>query len=261
MTFSKGSNSKNVNFTIDSKNIQMTKEFKYLGITIKSKNCSFTQTLEELSCKAKRAIYSLFSKIPPKLASIKTMLKLFDTCIIPILLYGSEVWGPFMNHDWVKWDSTQTEKIHTQFLKRLLGVNRSTTNVTTRSEMGRHSLQENIVVRNINYIKYVESKGPQSLVKQAANYEQLNTENRNSLYSIYKKWEQILPNHNIKTISKCKLKKLVKEEFDSTWKTQVASFPKADSYRLFKDQVKFESYLTDIKSRKHLLNIDYQITL
>ena len=159
-TFSKGSNTKKVNFAIDSKNIANTKVFKYLGITINCKNCTFTQTLTDLSIKASNGIYSLFSKIPIKLAPVKTMLNLFDTCIIPILLYGSEIWTPFMNHDWVKWDTTQTEKIHIQFLKTLLGVNRSTTNLLTRSELGRHSLQELILIRNINFIKYVEVKDP-----------------------------------------------------------------------------------------------------
>ena len=55
------------------------------------------------------------------------------------------------------------------------------TNLLTRGELGRHSLQEPILIRNINYIKYVEAKDPQSLVKQAANYEMLHTEERNSL--------------------------------------------------------------------------------
>ena len=32
------------------------------------------------------------------------------------------------------------------------------------------------------------------------------------------------------------------------WKTQVNTFPKADTYKLFKNTVKFESYLTDIKT-------------
>ena len=96
MTFSKGLNTKKDNFTIDSKNIANTKVFKYLGITINCKNCTFTQTLTDLSIKASKGIYSLFSKIPTK-----TMLNLFDTGIIPILLYGSVVWAPFMNHDWV----------------------------------------------------------------------------------------------------------------------------------------------------------------
>ena len=94
------------NFTMDSKNIANTKVFKYLGITINCKNCTFTKTLTDLSTKASKSIYSTFSKIPIKLVPVKTMLNLFDTCIIPILLYGSEVWAPFMNHDWVKWDTT-----------------------------------------------------------------------------------------------------------------------------------------------------------
>ena len=76
-----------------------------------------------------------------------------------------------MNFDWKQWDSTQIEKIHAQFLRRLLVVNRSTTNVLILSELGRHSLQEQILARNINYIKYIESKDPQTLVKQSANYE------------------------------------------------------------------------------------------
>ena len=104
------------------------------------------------------------------------MIKLFDTCISPILLYGSEVWAPYMNHNCTTWDTTQIEKTHTQFLKRLLGVNRSTTNILVRSELGRHSLQEKIVTRNINYIKYVENKGPHVLVKQAAYYEMLHAD-------------------------------------------------------------------------------------
>ena len=69
------------------------------------------------------------------------------------------------------WDTTQIEKTHTQFLKRIIGVNRSTTNVFVRSEVGRHSLQEKILTRNINYIKYIDSKDPQALVKQPPNYE------------------------------------------------------------------------------------------
>ena len=92
-----------------------------------------------------------------KLARVRTLLNLFDTCITPILLYGSEVGAPFMNHDWIKWDTTQTEKIQIQFLKRLLVVNRSTTNQLTRSELGRHSLQGPILIRNSNYIKYIET--------------------------------------------------------------------------------------------------------
>ena len=40
------------------------------------------------------------------------------------------------------------------------------------------------------------------------------------------------------------------EGFNTSWQTQVNSFPKADTYRQFKNRIKFESYLTDIKNRK-----------
>ena len=43
----------------------------------------------------------------------------------------------------------------------------------------------------------------------------------------------------------------MRDEFNTLWKTQVSSFPKADTYREFKNRVKFESYLSDITNRKY----------
>ena len=167
MTFSKGSNTKQHKFKINNKPVANVKEYKYLGITINARNCSFTPTLTNLSYKATRALFAISSKLPFKNAPVKTLLKLFDSCVAPILTYGSEIWAPYMDHDWTKWDSTPIERVHTQFLKRVLGVNRSTTNVMSRGELGRHSLQERILKRNLNYINYVLSKSPSSLVHQS----------------------------------------------------------------------------------------------
>ena len=227
----------------------MSKQTSKLA-TVSNKNCSFTPTLEDLSCKANKAIYALLSKLPLSLTPVKILIKMFDTCIAPILLYGSEVWGPFTNTDWEKWDSTQIEKVHTQFLKRILGVNRSTTNVLVRSELGRHSLLENITTRNINYIIYIENKNITALVKQAANYE-ITMHNRNNLYSIFTKQEEGITNHDLRQISRFKLNALIKRVFDNTWSTYITSFTKADTFRLFKNVVKFEPYLEDIKNRKY----------
>ena len=68
--------------------------------------------------------------VPIKGISIKNMSKRFDTCISPILLYGSEVWGPYLNINYTNFESTPIEKL----LDRLLGVNRSTTNILTTAE-------------------------------------------------------------------------------------------------------------------------------
>ena len=72
-----------------------------------------------------------------------------------------------MVNDYRKWELSPIEKVHTQFLKRMLGVNYSTTNILVRRECGRNNpLQENILNRNINYLKYIINKDDTSLVKQ-----------------------------------------------------------------------------------------------
>ena len=84
MIFSKASKTKNIDFKINPRIIENTKEFKYLGISINSKDYTFKPTLLDLSSKANKAIYSLLSKIPIKLTPVKPMLKLFVSCIAQI---------------------------------------------------------------------------------------------------------------------------------------------------------------------------------
>ena len=64
-TFTKGNTKEKNNFTINNQIIQNIKEFKYLGISI-NKNCSFTPTLEDFSCKGSRALFAIASKSPLK---------------------------------------------------------------------------------------------------------------------------------------------------------------------------------------------------
>ena len=75
-----------------------------------------------------RAIFALNLKIKLTLLPVKLAITCFDTAVTPILLYGSEVREPYLNEDEKKWDANEIEKVHTQYLKRILGLNRSTTN-------------------------------------------------------------------------------------------------------------------------------------
>ena len=77
----------------------------------------------------------------------------------------------------------------------------------------------------------------------------LNTE-RNSFYSIFRHCEQALPMHNIRTITRTKLNTLINELFTMIWRMRIAYCSKAETFRLFKTNNKFENYL-DIKNRKH----------
>ena len=171
MTFYKNNTKYKQNFSINNSPLENVTEFTYLGITINAA-CNFKDTLSILSSKANRALLALNSRFKIKFLPIKAALKLFDSTITPILLYGSEVWGPYLYRNPNFWDSCEVERIHTQFLKRLLGVNRSTTNTLVRGELGRYPLSMPLNCRTNNFIKHILNEfEPHSLVSQALEYE------------------------------------------------------------------------------------------
>ena len=121
MIFNRGNNLLKTSFNYKGSVLENVKQFKYLGISISAKNCSFSPTIEDLSLKATRAIFALKNKIKISKYPKRLAIRLFNALITPILLYGSEVWGPFMSYDYLSWESTKIERVQTQFLKRLLG--------------------------------------------------------------------------------------------------------------------------------------------
>ena len=221
VVFTRGNRKEKDNFIFNNKNIEFVKEFKYLGVTI-NKRGNFAPTLDDLSKKATNAIYSLNSKMNIKFLSTKTKFKLFDMLISPILLYGSEIWEPYLNQTFEKWDSNAIEKVHLSFMKRILGVNRSTTNVLVRGELGRYSLKERCITRSLNYIKYLNAKEETSLVKQAYHYELSKVENRTTFLTTVgqfnEKLDEIEGKHiNMFQTSSSQLKKLINQVSLKEW--------------------------------------------
>ena len=142
-TFTKGTQKEKTLFTLNNQPIENVSEYKYLGMMINKKNCSFFPTIKYLRTKATRALYSLNSKLNIYRTPIRTALRIFDAIIRPILLYASEVFEPYSAFDQKKWENGDIERAHMQFLKRILGVNRSATKILVRGELGRHTLQDN----------------------------------------------------------------------------------------------------------------------
>ena len=80
-------------FKINGNPLENVKSYKYLEIHISSKNCSLQQTLRDLSVKANRALFSLKTNLNLMKMPIKLLLKIYDSMVVPILLYGAEVWA------------------------------------------------------------------------------------------------------------------------------------------------------------------------
>ena len=75
--------------------LEQVDEYCYLGITIHFSG-NFKKALKVLRDKALRAYNNLIKKFSNfENVPIKILLKLFSAMIIPILLYGCEIWGPY----------------------------------------------------------------------------------------------------------------------------------------------------------------------
>ena len=83
------------------------------------------------------------SKLLDQAIPIDLQLKLFDSLVEPILLYGAEVWG-FEN-------ILLLERLHLQFCKKILQVRASTPNYMVCGELGRLPLSIKVKMRMVSY--------------------------------------------------------------------------------------------------------------
>ena len=77
--------------------------------------------------------------------------KRFGSLFLSIVLYSFEVWGTYDRPDAKKWEKEPIEKIHTQFYKHFIGLDKRATNILSRNEAERLSFKSHI---NINVIKF-----------------------------------------------------------------------------------------------------------
>ena len=125
------------------KEIKECNEYKNLGVTFKS-NGSYSAHVDIIKQKAQKSYFAPLSKsnewdgFNPGL-----FLFLFDSTILPILNYATDVWG------FGTWECL--EKIHLMACKSTLGVKGSTTSLGIYAELGRCSLLEH---RHINILKF-----------------------------------------------------------------------------------------------------------
>ena len=91
---------------------------------------------------------------------IEDKIKLFDSLVQPIVLYGCEIWGFHKAGD--------IERVHVKFLKQILGVRRQTSNIAVYGEVGRVPLS---ILRKVRILKY---------------WHKILTSNDTLLYKVYK---------------------------------------------------------------------------
>ena len=181
------------------------------------------------------------SKLPTRLA-----LNIFQSQISPILLYGCEVWGPYLDYDWDSWEKSKIEQVHVQFLKRMLGCNYKTSNIMTRGEVGARPLILDIIKRVLLYTKNIKERISSS-VYCAFNFESENVMPPNFTTFISK----FIPNQReLESLSRSDVRKACNDLYDRYWWPKILDSPKAISYASFKNTVFLEKYLYTINNLK-----------
>ena len=163
---------RNCTFHIGGQKLENVRGYKYLGLTF-TPSGEITTALEDLRSRGMKAYMGLKDKLGAFFSSHPSdTIKLFDTCVKPILLYGSEYWGNLVSNA----KSNPIEKLHLMFCKHLLGVQRRTTTEGVLLELGRVPLSIHankaatknwvrIMTGNANYYvtKSIENLGVETL--------------------------------------------------------------------------------------------------
>lgn len=127
LIISKGRPSSKLHFYFNSTELEIVKEYKYLGIFL-SRSGTFTTAKKYISEQANKALFSLIKKIPNSDLPFDIQIDLFNKTIKPILLYGCEIWGTG-NCDII-------ERVQLKFYKYIFNLKKSTPSFMIYGELG-----------------------------------------------------------------------------------------------------------------------------
>ena len=242
----------------------MEEHFKYLGVVF-NYNGSFVKHKKHLYDQAQKAMFALLKRNRELDLPIDIQLELFDSLVLPILLYGCEVWGG-ENTDIL-------EKLHLKYIKYILGLKMSTPTCMILGETGRFPVNISIKLRLISYW---------SNVVQPDNHNKLSVIMYNVIYAYHinemfkSNWLTFVNN----ILLECDLnhmwlyqstfvkfpanifKPILQSNFMKQWKCTVYNSRKCVLYRIYKEDFSFENYLysTSRKVRRTLSQITHRTT-
>ena len=165
------------------------------------------------------------------------VLKLFDATVLRILTYGAEVWAAFERDTYESWDLGLIEQVHLNFFKHILGVNRSTTNLPCRAELGRRPIKLVIDLKIVQFFKHC--------LKLKADRDLYTKHDTIKLFSKYIPDTETVFDNDFSQLPKAKQKPKLLEMYQRIWTS------KGSTYFILKKTITYEPYLSLIRYRKH----------
>ena len=224
--------------------------YKYVGLMTTSR-LNWTLAQKTLACQATKSIFVIKKAnvvsggLPPDM-----LINLFDKLVLPILLYGSEIWGCDV-HKCI-------EMVHVKFLKYVLGLPLNAPNAAVIGECGRYPIRMYAAMRAVKYWLKVSCMGEDRLPKSALKM-QVALDERNK-----KCWvtgiRELLYKYGFGVVYLegsvgCingfmnQLKERMCFQYCNEWLNDVAQNGRLQTYATFKTMLEPERYLVCIENR------------
>ena len=214
-------------------------------------------------------MFLLYTRIRNLNLPVDCQFKLFDQTILPILLYGCEIWG-FENYDLI-------ESVHVEFLRRVLHLKKSTPLYMVYGESGRFPLSVIIKNRIMNFWSRLLTGKSSKLSFKLYNcllneFITFHTENKwitcvkqilNETGFSYLWTSQIVQNFNNNNNNKLfamKIQQRLKDQYLQQWHSLVFDSPKSVFYRIIKEDFCLEPYLKLLLSKHRVQLAKFRTT-
>ena len=122
--------------------IEVVEDYVYLGTTF-NYNGTFHKARAKQARQARKASYSLITRIKQLNLTFEVSIELFERLVIPILLYGSEIWGYE--------DPKQVEIMLNKTMRRFMKLHKTTPMCMINGELGLKEISEYIDNRMANF--------------------------------------------------------------------------------------------------------------
>ena len=251
--------------------VECVSKYTYLGISI-TPNLNMKKPQEELRKKGLRAYFGMRGTINLNDLSNSATLKLFDSLVKPVALYGAQIWADStslaksfgspnvikdimsqpdcdlasksVNALFKKIASDSSERLHLCTLKWILGVHKKASNIGVWGDTGRTPLGFSAIKLSLDYLQRVESLPPESLTNLAfQEQKRLNLSWYSTLNTILVNYREFLPSSRTDRDNPRVIVSEMETIFKDIWLHSVRSSSKLAFYSSIKQAFAREEYL------------------